>query len=109
MPRMLRIRMPDRTTWGVPVDLIARKHAEAHAANFAGDVERCLAEHTLPLFAVSDFLIRDWAATSLAWDEVQAHAVLIKAAPPADLSAGWLARDTYVEDIELPAPQEVSE
>lgn len=99
MLKMLLIEMPDRSTWGVPVEIIARHRATYYADRFGGDVERSLTEDTLPLFESSDFEIRDWAAGNLDWADVKGHAVLVCPALPPDYEAGWLSGKTRVAEM----------
>lgn len=50
MHKLMTVEMPDGSKWGVPVEMIARSRAAYYANEFDGDVERSLAEDTLPLF-----------------------------------------------------------
>ena len=65
LPKMLTVDMPDGSVWAVPVMLIARNRAEHYKGEFGGDIERSLAEDTVPLFSESDYEIRDWAQSAL--------------------------------------------
>lgn len=99
VPKMLLIEMPDRSKWGVPVEVIARHRAAYYAGKFDGDIERSLAEDTLPLFDADDFEIRDWATGNMDWADVQPHAALVSPAPPTDYEAGWLNGKTHVAEM----------
>lgn len=103
MPKMLLIDMPDNSVWGIPVEDIARNRAIYYASEFGGDVERSLAEDTLPLFESDDFEIRDWAAGNLDWADIKDRAVLVRPAPPVDYEAGWLNGKMRVENVEVSA------
>jgi hypothetical protein len=60
----LHIKMPDSSVWAVPVQLIATNRAEYYAKEFGGDIQRSLAEDTLPLFRTDDFEIEEWPLTT---------------------------------------------
>jgi hypothetical protein len=96
--KYLRVEMPDGTLWDVPVDVIARNRAAHYACEFEGDIERSLAEDTLPCFEESPFEIQDWAANNMNWSDVAAVArrvaLLVK---PVDYEEGWVnGRKTIV-------------
>jgi hypothetical protein len=50
--------MPDGSEWAYSVMDIARNRAEHYADEYGGDVERSLAEDTLPLFRARALLAR---------------------------------------------------
>ncbi len=50
MKLIMTVTMPDGSKFGVPVAMIARNRAEHYAHEFGGDVERSLAEDTVPMF-----------------------------------------------------------
>ncbi|MBU4609176.1 hypothetical protein IMZ29_00975 [Achromobacter sp. GG226] len=82
--------MPDGSTWGIPVEVIARHRASHYAHEFDGDVEKSLAEDTGPLFASDEYEVHDWAANNMNWSDVAAdHAVRIDGAKPVDYQEGW--------------------
>lgn len=104
MNAVLRVTMPDGSLWDVPVAVIARHRAENYADEFGGDVERSLAEDTIPLFA-DDYEIRDWAGNNMYWSDVAEHAERAPVEPePYDPEEGWLSGDAVVLE---PAPAEV--
>jgi hypothetical protein len=72
--KVLIVTMSDSTRWAVPVDVIARNRAAHYAHEFDGDVERSLNEDTLPLFAVDDYEIEDWAKNNMNWSDVMGSA-----------------------------------
>lgn len=49
MHKYMTIEMQDGSIWGVPVEMIAKNRAAHYAHEFDGDVERSLAEDTIPL------------------------------------------------------------
>lgn len=87
----LEVTMPDNSVWVVPVEIIARNRAEHYAHEFGGDVERSIAEDTMPLFRSDDYEIQDWAANNMNWDDVQYAAWRKVDAPPTvDYQEGWV-------------------
>lgn len=87
--KMLMVEQKDGSLWGVPVDVIARDRATHYAKEFDGDVERSLAEDTLPLFEADDYEVWDWAENNMNWADVAAHARKLKDAPPPDFQDAW--------------------
>lgn len=87
------VAMPDGSRWAVPIDLIARNRAECYADEYGGDVERSLAEDTLPLFASDTFEISDWAQNNMNWSEVSASAEC-RHPPECDYEKGWANGET---------------
>lgn len=87
--KVLAIHMPDGAIMAVPVDVIARNRAEQYADEFGGDVERSLAEDTLPLFESDTFAIEDWAANDMNWDELEPYAREIRTPKPPNYAAAW--------------------
>jgi len=90
--RNLRVTMPDGSRWDVPIEVIARSRAENYAREFGGDVERSLAEDTLPLFAEHPYEIIDWATGNMNWSDVAAVATRAPDAPRPrfDWEDGWM-------------------
>lgn len=89
--KMLTIEQVDGSVWGVPVDVIARHRAAHYAHEFGGDVERSLAEDTLPLFEEDHYSVQDWAFDRMNWSEVAEHARKLKDAPEPDFNGAWRA------------------
>lgn len=87
--KMLEIEMPDGSKWGVPVEIIARDRAKYYAHEFDGDIERSMAEDTIPLFDGDDYTVEDWASNNMNWSEVQSQAVKIQD-PEIDYQEGWI-------------------
>lgn len=97
MKKRLIVTMPDGSRWGVPVDIIARDRAKHYAKEFDGDVERSLAEDTVPLFESDDFEIIDWAANNMNWSDVKDHAGrMAHSTPEPDYQEGWVNGDKEV-------------
>lgn len=88
MKKELVITMPDGSRWSVPVDVIARNRAESYADEFDGDVERSLAEDTVPLFAI-EHEVKDWAAGNMNWEDVAPHARMVSPGE-CDYQEGWV-------------------
>jgi hypothetical protein len=89
--KMMTIAMPDGSVWGVPVEMIALNHATYYASEFGDDVERSLAEGTLPYFEENEYGIIDWAIGNMDWSDFNGHQVKISDAPPQDFNAAWLS------------------
>ena len=87
--KFLRITMPDQSKWDVPVMLIARNRADHYKSEFGDDIERSLAEDTIPLFDSDDYEIEDWASNNMNWDEVKEHAVRAEDGE-VDYQEGWV-------------------
>lgn len=101
MPKMLTVDMPDGSTWGVPVMLIARNRAEHYAKEFGGDVQRSLDEDTVPLFTESEYEIKDWAASNMNWSDVAAAAVRVREPKPMsadDMQEAWVNGEKDLAD-----------
>lgn len=65
----LKFHMPDGTTWGVPLLVVARNRAKHYAFEFDGDEERSLMEDSIPLFEAEPFEAKDWAANNMNWED----------------------------------------
>lgn len=91
MHKYMTVEMPDGSKWGVPVEMIARKRAEYYASEFDGDVERSLAEDTIPLFERSDYEILDWAVNQMNWKDFDGNQVKLANAPEPDFQKAWLS------------------
>ncbi len=91
MKQRLIVEMPDGTRWGVPVMAIARNRAKEYASEFDGDIERSLAEDTIPLFESDEFEIIDWAQNNMNWDDVKAEAGrMAHSTVEPDYQEGWV-------------------
>ena len=95
---MLQIEMPDGSKWGVPVEVIARNRAAHYAHEFDGDVERSLAEDTMPLFESDDYEVEDWAANNMNWSDVEAKAKKLQDAET-DFQEGWVNGEKSVIEV----------
>lgn len=104
--KALLIEMPDGSTWAVPVDVIARNRAENYADDYGDDIERSLAEDTVPLFENHPDEVSDWAANNMDWIEVADVAWRHEEAPAMDFQEGWVNGEKRVEDVEPPAKGE---
>ena len=98
MHKLMTILMPDGSKWGVPVEMIARSRAKCWAHEFDGDIERSLAEDTIPLFESEDYEIGEWAKNNMNWSDFDGHQVKVAEALPPDFQEAWMNGETgYVE------------
>lgn len=97
--KMLTIEMPDGSKWGVPVDVIARNRAAHYAHEFGGDVERSMAEDTIPLFESDDYEVEDWAANNMNWSDVETQAKKLQDAPAPDFQEAWMNGEKSVIEV----------
>ena len=97
--KMLTIEMPDGSKWGVPVEVIARNRAAHYAHEFGGDVERSMAEDTMPLFESDDYEVEDWAANNMNWSDVEKQAKKLQAAPVPDFQEAWVNGEKAVIEV----------
>ncbi len=93
MHKYMTVKMPDGSTWGVPVEMIARHRATHYAKEFDGDIERSLAEDTIPLFEDDDYEIEDWAVSNMNWSDFDGHQVKLSDAPPPNFQDVWMGGD----------------
>lgn len=89
MHKYLTVETPDGAKWGVPVELIARNRAAHYAREFDGDIDRSLAEDTLPLFEDAEYEIVDWAANQMDWKDFDGHKVKLADPPEPDFQEAW--------------------
>lgn len=89
MHKYMTVEMPDGSVWGVPVEMIAIDRARHYAKEFGGDVERSMADDTVPLFDADEYEIKDWAANNMDWSDFDGHKVMISEAPAPDFEEGW--------------------
>ncbi len=101
--RFLRVEMPDNTKWDVSVMIIAKNRAEWYKKEFDNDLERSLAEDTLPLFE-DDYEIEDWATNNMDWDDVERFAKkVISIESEVDYQDGWIngEKEIIIENIKI--------
>ena len=68
------IKLSDGSKWAIPVSVIAEHRANFFSDEFNGDVEKSLAEDTVPFFK-SDFSnIHNWAIENMEWEQVRGYA-----------------------------------
>ena len=97
--KALTVTMPDGSIWAVPVLMVATNRATHYAHEFDGDVERSLAEDTLPLFESYEYEVADWAVNNMNWSDFDGHQIKIKDAPPPDFQEAWMCREKSVIDL----------
>lgn len=90
--QVLIVTMPDGSTWGVPVALIATHRAAHHSAD--GPLA------TMQFFAQYPDEIHDWAANNMHWKDVEANATRITKPAPVDYQEGWCNGDWEVRIVE---------
>ena len=100
--KILKIEMPDGSQWGVPVEVIARNRATHYAHEFGGDVERSLAEDTMPLFAEDDEEVKDWACGNMNWSDLESQAQKLQDAPAPDFQEAWMqGKKAVIDSVEF--------
>lgn len=99
MDKFLEVRMPDNSLWHVPVDVIARNRAENYAHEYDGDIEKSLAEDTIPLFSSYSYEVEDWAANNMNWSDVRESAFKAEAEEQVDYQEGWINGDKRVVSL----------
>lgn len=88
--RFLTMTVSDGSTWGVPVMMIARHRAKHYAGEFDDNIERSLAEDTIPLFNSSDYDIEDWAVNNMNWSDFTGHHVKLREGTGIDFQEAWM-------------------
>ena len=91
--------MSDGSKWGVPVEMIASNRAAHYASEFDGDVERSLAEDTLPLFEIDAYEITDWASNQMNWDDFDGHQFKLSDEKPPDFQDGWMSGKKEIIEV----------
>jgi len=99
MYTMMTVEMQDGSTWGVPVAMIARNRAAHYANEFGGDIERSLAEDTIPLFEHPGEIL-DWAVNNMNWSDFDGRQVKVTDAPAPDFQDAWMSgKKGFVKDV----------
>lgn len=96
LDKKLKVKMENGETWAIPVAVIARNRAEHYAEEYGGDVEKSLAEDTVPIFEAYDYEVEDWAQNNMNWSDLKEHAVLEKSR--FDYQDGWLNSKVEITD-----------
>lgn len=99
MYKYMTVKMRDGSVWGVPVEMIARNRAEHYASEFGGDVERSLAEDTIPLFEADVYEIQDWASNQMDWSDFDGHQVRLMSPPDPDFQDAWMSGEKGFFDV----------
>lgn len=89
--------MPDGSEWGVPVSVIAENKAQYYAKVDNLSFQESLDE-TYKVFEDFEDEIGDWAQNNMDWEEVRAHAVLLRAAPDIDYQEGWTNGEHFITE-----------
>lgn len=99
MKKLMTVKMPDGSVWGVPVDMIALDRAKSYAREFDGNIERSLAEDTIPLFEENTYAIEDWAVGNMDWSDFEGHYVKVSDAPSPDFQEAWMNGEKGYIDV----------
>lgn len=90
--KFLKVTMPDRSKWKIPVRVIAEHRARYYAEKgvFSSLLES-LKQDTLPLFEDDECEIEDWSENNMCWTDVEKYAEKIKdeGLSAEDLEEGW--------------------
>lgn len=105
--KVMTVLQEDGSKWAVPVEVIARSRAAHYAHEFGGDVERSLAEDTLPMFADDPFEIEDWASNNMNWSDVQNVAFKCGEPSPPDFQEAWINGEKEITDVQQPEPANI--
>lgn len=77
MKKYMTVTVQDGSKWAVPVEIIARNRATYYANEFEGDIEKSLAEDTIPLFEMDEYEIQNWAVWNMTWSDFDGHQVKV--------------------------------
>lgn len=88
--KYLTMALENGEVWGVPVEMIARNRATHYAHEFGDDIERSMAEDTIPLFNSSDYDIVDWAVNNMNWSDFTGHQVKLRDGNQRDFQSAWM-------------------
>lgn len=92
--KYMTMKVSDGSTWGVPVMMIARSRAAHYAKEFDGDIDRSLAEDTIPLFNDDDYNIEDWAVNNMNWSDFDGYQVKLSEGDVSnDFQESWLEEE----------------
>lgn len=69
---------PSGLTFQVPTQVIANNRAQNYAAEFGDDLQRSLAEDTVPLFTEDEYNVQDWALSNMNWSDLAPFARLVE-------------------------------
>jgi hypothetical protein len=76
---LLTIDMPDGYTYGIPIEIIVRKHASLNVkSQDESEIVSAMREITIPKFSNGHKSIHEWARTNMTWNEVLENAVILK-------------------------------
>lgn len=104
MHKYMTCEMQDGSVWAVPVDVITRNRAEHYAKEFDSDVERSLAEDTVPFFE-NDYDIEGWAVSNMNWSDFDGVQVKISSPKESGPSEEWWVNGSKGFLDELPTRQ----
>jgi hypothetical protein len=102
-----QVTMPDGSKWNIPVDVIARNHAQYYAdIDYAGDIEKCLREYSLPLLLGDPSEVKDWASGNMDWKDVASSAVRVNSPSKVDdhFQEGWVNGESRVIEVDAQEP-----
>ena len=75
MAKFLRVRFPDGD-WDIPAEVVAKDYAKFYAEE--DDETSYEAELAFALGPEGEYALLNWAAGDMNWEDVKAHAVLVK-------------------------------
>ena len=93
---LITFRARDGSRWGLPLCLVAERHARQHAAANGVTPARSLVDVTVPLLRATPAAAVKWADEHLTAEELKTHLRLLESAPELDLHAEWKRCDKRV-------------
>ena len=104
MKGYMTIEQADGSIWAVPISIIAKNRAAHYADEYDGDVEKSLAEDTLPLFFTDTDEIEDWASNNMDWSDFEGHQYCARGPRPLDFQEAWVngEKEFLAEDQRTP-------
>lgn len=93
MKGYMTITQSDGSIWAVRISTIAKNRAAYYADEYDGDVEKSLAEDTLPLFQSDTYEIQDWASNNMDWSDFNGQQYCVKGPDALDFQEAWVNGD----------------
>lgn len=98
--KVLTVVDSNGATWAVPVEVIAKSRAAHYAHEFDGDIDRSMAEDTMPLFDSDPYEVEDWAANNMNWCDVAPFAFKLSGPSDPDMQEAWINGEKDVRTID---------
>lgn len=88
--KFLKVTMPDRSKWKIPIRVIIVDRARYYLKEFKS-LEESL-EDTLEVFEDDAYEVEDWASNNMDWTDVENYAIRIKdtGMSSEDFQEGWV-------------------